>query len=523
MASYDYYNSASSPTRPNKPSSPDYNAPLPPTPSESLKPSRINTSPPPLKPPYHDTYSHSDSSPYSRHHQDRIESDTSLGGDSAYHGPIGRTGGHHNQYSDDVPLRPFPSKGSAESPQVFETGTQLPSLKKKKGIKRFLGSGKEATTWICYIFFLVDMSVFIAEIAKNAVLTGSPIMTQPSFNPMIGPSPYVLINMGARFVPCMRTVPEIENSPVQISWHCPRSTTNNPDDEANKCSLSDLCGFGGFPDGQPNQWWRFLAPIFLHAGIIHIGFNMLLQLTLGRDVEKKIGSIRFALVYFSAGTFGFVMGGNFAPTGIASTGASGCIFGVLALFLLDLLYTWGQREKPWKDLAFIGLDIVISFVLGLLPGLDNFSHIGGFLTGLVLGVCLLRSPNKLQERIGGQKPYVSETLPFEPMRGRPENKDDPAQRSFVKERVGFFKGRKPLWWAWWLVRVAALVGVLVGFIVLINNFYKYRVKCGWCKYLSCLPIKNWCELGNLSITSTNTTKRDLLSVFDTPKLGQNLF
>jgi membrane associated rhomboid family serine protease len=46
-------------------------------------------------------------------------------------------------------------------------------------------------------------------------------------------------------------------------------------------------------------------------------------------MEKSIGSIRFFLVYISSGIFGFVMGGNFAATGIASTGASGSLFGII--------------------------------------------------------------------------------------------------------------------------------------------------------------------------------------------------
>ena len=125
---------------------------------------------------------------------------------------------------------------------------------------------------------------------------------------------------------------------------------------------------------------------------MHIGFNMLLQLLLGCEMERNIGHVRFTVVYFSAGIFGFVMGGNFAASGIASTGASGSLFGIIALVLLDLLYTWRDQRTPWRDLLFILLDIAISFVLGLLPGLDNFSHIGGFLMGLVLGICLLRSP-----------------------------------------------------------------------------------------------------------------------------------
>lgn len=220
----------------------------------------------------------------------------------------------------------------------------------------------------------------------------------------------------------------------------------------------------------------------MHAGIIHIAFNMLLQLTMGREMEMAIGSWRFALVYFSSGIFGFVLGGNFAAPAIASTGASGSLFGILALTLLDLLYTWKEHKSPWKDLGWIGLDVIVSFVLGLLPGLDNFSHIGGFLMGLVLGICLLHSPSSLRERIGESDP------PYAPVSATPgkANAANSGVEDFMKGPVGFFKGRKPLWWAWWLVRAGALIGVLVGFIVLLNNFYRYHHTCNWCKYLSCL-------------------------------------
>ncbi len=219
--------------------------------------------------------------------------------------------------------------------------------------------------------------------------------------------------------------------------------------------------------------------MFLHAGIVHIGFNMLLQMTLGKEMEVAIGPIRFFLVYVCAGIFGFVLGGNYAATGIASTGASGSLFGVMALTLLDLLYTWKDRTGPWKDFAFIMLDVVISFVLGLLPGLDNFSHIGGFFMGLVLGICILHSPNSLRARTNQDEP------PYEPVKAG-MNGEGGGITTFVKSPVGFFKGRKPAWWAWWLLRVAGLVFVLIVFILLLNNFYVYRKTCSWCKYLSCI-------------------------------------
>jgi hypothetical protein len=228
---------------------------------------------------------------------------------------------------------------------------------------------------------------------------------------------------------------------------------------------------------------------------------MLLQMTLGKEMEIAIGPIRYFLVYISAGIFGFVLGGNFAATGIASTGASGALFGIIALNMLDLFYTWGERASPWKDFAFIMLDVIISFVLGLLPGLDNFSHIGGFIMGIILGICILHSPNALRKRIGEDAP------PYTPVAQAKTGGDQSyaSVTSFVKSPLGFFKGRKPAWWAWWLVRAGSLVFVFIVFILLLNNFYVYRKSCSWCKYLSCivsgLSVEDFYRIKNLANNS----------------------
>ena len=60
--------------------------------------------------------------------------------------------------------------------------------------------------------------------------------------------------------------------------------TANPPDRI--CTFESLCGFGGIAaDETPNQWWRFITPIFLHAGFVHILLNMLAQLTAGAQVR----------------------------------------------------------------------------------------------------------------------------------------------------------------------------------------------------------------------------------------------
>ena len=498
MTANDYYNSEPL-RRPNE-------APLPPLPNvysaynpHQRSQSRLSS-----------VESHQDDS-YQLHPQ------RSHGSDHGYHG----AGYGVSPYSDDIPLRPHPKQTSSDmyghdQQRYFSEGAYPPqdpavvdrSSRSDRRSRRGLFSGK--IPWVVYAFTLIQVAVFIAELIRNGVLTKTPIQTKPSFNPMIGPSPYVRINMGARFVPCMRSTPQGKDT--SITWPCPASVSSDPASPDNKCTLSELCGFGGSNTNHdiPNQWFRFIIPIFLHSGIIHIAFNLLLQLTLGREMEKEIGSLRFLLVYLCSGIFGFVLGGNFAPSGLASVGASGALFGVIALILLDLLYHWRDRRSPWTELAWIILEIVVSFVLGLLPGLDNFSHIGGFLMGLVLGVCILRSPDVLRQRIGVDKPLYGSVNA-----SRKLDDVDGGIRGFVKQPVGFFKGRKPLWWTWWLVRAAALIGVLACFIVLLKNFYKENpTTCSWCKHLSCLvSLQSYCIVPMLT---GNTAYQELVRRWKPP-------
>ncbi|KAF2746224.1 rhomboid-domain-containing protein [Sporormia fimetaria CBS 119925] len=491
MAANDYYTSSAYSRN---------DAPLPPPPGN---PSTHTLSP--VSSPF------DEDSRYNSSHQNLAANPAPMGyGDTAYHGssnnyqqnPYRQSSHSTDPFSDHnaIPLRDQGKMGGASRYETDPEGRMHPPGPGARQKRRWF-SGRQ--TWVVYILTTIQICVFIAQLGRNGALTGSPIQTKPQFNIMIGPSPWVTINMGARFPPCMHNIRGVTDYPKNITWNCPWSTSANMSEPQNQCTLPQLCGMSsGVPDQiyptpfedrtrEPNQWWRFIVPIFLHAGIIHLAFNMLLQLTLGRDMEKEIGPIRFALVYFSAGIFGFVLGGNYAAQMIPSVGASGSLFGILALTLLDLLYNWRTRRSPVKDLLFLLLDIAIAFVLGLLPGLDNFSHIGGFLMGLVLGICLLHSPAALRERIGvDEPPYATVDTA-----GALSASGAPAMKAFMKKPLGFFKGRKPLWWAWWLVRAGSLVAVLIGFILLLKNFYEDRRECSWCYRLSCLPIRDWCEIG----------------------------
>lgn len=383
--------------------------------------------------------------------------------------------------------------------------------------------------WFCYIISVIQVAVFCWELGRQAQLTGgNPIATKPQFNPMIGPSFEALIDMGARYVPCMKAIPGFTDNP-NLSWPCPGRETL----EDSNCSIRKICGFGGHnmpkmedekvkdspqdPDGtehwvfeepitEPNQWYRFIIPMFLHVGLIHLLFNLFVQITLGGDMERAIGVVRFAIVYFVSGIFGFIFGGNLGSNGQPTVGASGCLFGIFALTLLNILYNWADLESPRKDLAFLLIDIVVSFVLGLLPFIDNFAHIGGFISGIALGIVFMRSPPQLQKRLGGASdPPYTPALASNRYNTSSGTANLEGFTGFVKQPLAFFKGRKPLWWAWWGLRAAMLAVALGAFIGLLTNFYGAEKQCSWCKYLSCLPVNGWCDMFDLQVINGTDT------------------
>jgi Rhomboid family len=203
-------------------------------------------------------------------------------------------------------------------------------------------------------------------------------------------------------------------------------------------------------------------------------------------MEKVIGTVRFAIVYFVSGIMGFILGGNFAGNGIASTGCSGSLFGIIALVLLDLCYNWKAYEHPKRSLTVLLIQVLICFVLGLLPGLDNFSHLGGFATGLLLGIAVLRAPPKIRKRIADTKADSYDLdAPYSSLTGHGAS---------MGRRTGFveyFKNRKGWWWVWNGIRVACLVLVVVFMVLLLNNFYKNGGgHCSWCRYLRYASVRS---------------------------------
>jgi membrane associated rhomboid family serine protease len=159
--------------------------------------------------------------------------------------------------------------------------------------------------------------------------TGSPIQTDP-FNYLVGPPPGTLVQMGSVYGRCMKTI-EFNGTKIigSTTVQCLAGTNipfRNDTFGTPICTLQELCGFHDFGD-DPNQFYRFFIAILLHGGIVHLGANLLIQIKLGYELERSIGSWRIAIIYIIAGVGGFVFSGSFSA-GSVSVGCSGSLYGL---------------------------------------------------------------------------------------------------------------------------------------------------------------------------------------------------
>ncbi len=136
---------------------------------------------------------------------------------------------------------------------------------------------------------------------------------------------------------------------------------------------------------QQGQYYRLLTAMFLHANIIHIGFNAYALYSLGPEAERIYGTARFLALYFIAGLAGSVTSYALNPSN--GVGASGAIFGLiggLAAFYYVARGVLGDASR--QQLGSLITVIMINLFIGFsTPTIDNTAHIGGLVGGAVVG------------------------------------------------------------------------------------------------------------------------------------------
>ena len=145
-----------------------------------------------------------------------------------------------------------------------------------------------------------------------------------------------------------------------------------------------------------NEWWRLVTAMFLHGGLIHIGFNMMALMQFGPAIEELYGSARYLFIYVFTGAFGFLLS---AFTGHFSLGASGALLGLVGVMLAVTSKRGGAYMRDLRSRLISS--VVILFVLGFsgFMAMDNWAHGGGLAAGFILGkVFADRQPMNAGER-----------------------------------------------------------------------------------------------------------------------------
>lgn len=141
------------------------------------------------------------------------------------------------------------------------------------------------------------------------------------------------------------------------------------------------------------EYWRWLSGMFLHGSVIHWAANCWALYQLGMLFEVMFGTPRFLLVYFTTGLVASIASSSF--THGPSVGASGAVLGILGAFIFSIRRSPQWRNEPWTKslLSQLVFWAILNIVLGFsVSYIDNAAHIGGLVSGLLMGFLPHRVP-----------------------------------------------------------------------------------------------------------------------------------
>lgn len=143
------------------------------------------------------------------------------------------------------------------------------------------------------------------------------------------------------------------------------------------------------------DWWRIITHAFLHAGLVHIGFNMYAMYVFGSLLEKWQGHGRLLALFLFSAVTGALLSLLVQPN-VVAVGASGGLFGLLGAMIALLLrhqkdFPTAMREHLLRSLMKL---LLLNLLISFLPGISMAAHLGGLFGGFVLGLLITRSPIK---------------------------------------------------------------------------------------------------------------------------------
>ncbi|CAN6285954.1 unnamed protein product [Urochloa humidicola] len=290
---------------------------------------------------------------------------------------------------------------------------------------------REWVPWIVPVFFVANITVFVITMYAN----NCPVHTPPKDGKCIG-------HFLGRFA----------FQPLR----------QNPLLGPSSATLTKLGALVWQKVVHEHQGWRLLSSMWLHAGVVHLVANMLSLLFIGMRLEQQFGYVRIGIVYLLSGLGGSVLSSLFIRNHI-SVGASGALFGLLGAMLSELLTNWTIYTNKVAAVLTLLFVVAVNLVLGILPHVNNFAHIGGFLTGFLLGFVVLMRPH-----FGWMERYGM-----------------PAGSACTSKKYLLYQ---------WILMAISLLLLLIGFsagMAMLFRGANANDSCSWCHYLSCVPTARW--------------------------------
>lgn len=133
------------------------------------------------------------------------------------------------------------------------------------------------------------------------------------------------------------------------------------------------------------EWWRLLTSTFVHIGVVHLLFNMYALFMVGIYLEPMLGKLKYIIAYIITGLLASLTSISWHGESVISAGASGAIFGIYGVFLALLTTNLIPKAIRKSLLQSIGIFVVFNLAYGLKAGIDNAAHVGGLISGFVIG------------------------------------------------------------------------------------------------------------------------------------------
>ncbi|KAA3679336.1 uncharacterized protein DEA37_0005516 [Paragonimus westermani] len=272
--------------------------------------------------------------------------------------------------------------------------------------------------------------------------------------------------------------------------------------------LKQVCGMANFMNKQyPDQYFRLVTSLFVHSGLIPLVVTIVLQLTFMLNLERLSGFWKISMVYLLSGCFGNLVAGYFLPYQVG-TGPTPALMGLAGFRAVCYFFYSGplceqcqiRRHSNIQDsglrlrrkirlkglpkrssalrLLKVGLCKNVLLVLGLfvcgfLPWVDNFAHLAGFISGVMLAFVMLPYRNMCV--------YTHRSLSGGSPRDISPSRQTPNSENSDKCRFPIEIVCSVLW-------MCLFLGWLFLFV------FGPILNCAWCNYFTCIPLApNLCD------------------------------